>query len=129
MKCKRLSAAILSLVMIISLLPTMALAAEENDVWSTPYDEIRVYMDDATKADHNNLEGGARQVRIISPKYTVEDGAGNKMRLCGLLSDHWWTENLARKVTATDITRWRAISQLAPALQSPSPLGEIRNIR
>lgn len=62
-------------------------------------------MDDATKADHNNLEGGARQVRIISPKYTVEDGAGNKMRLCGLLSDHWWTENLARKVTATDITR------------------------
>ena len=42
MKCKRLSAAILSLVMIISLLPTMALAAEENDVWSTPYDEIRV---------------------------------------------------------------------------------------
>ncbi len=105
MKCKRLSAAILSLVMIISLLPTMALAAEENDVWSTPYDEIRVYMDDATKADHNNLEGGARQVRIISPKYTVEDGAGNKMRLCGLLSDHWWTENLARKVTATDITR------------------------
>lgn len=83
----------------------MALAAEENDVWSTPYDEIRVYMDDATKADHNNLEGGARQVRIISPKYTVEDGAGNKMRLCGLLSDHWWTENLARKVTATDITR------------------------
>ena len=105
MKCKRLCAWLLSLVMIISLLPTTALAAEENDVWSTPYDEIRVYMDDATKADHNNLEGGARQVRIISPKYTVEDGAGNKMRLCGLLSDHWWTENLARKVTATDITR------------------------
>lgn len=57
MKCKRLSAAILSLVMIISLLPTTALAAEENDVWSTAYDEIRVYMDDATKADHDNLEG------------------------------------------------------------------------
>lgn len=56
MKCKRLSAAILSLVMIISLLPTTALAAEENDVWSTAYDEIRVYMDDATKADHDNLE-------------------------------------------------------------------------
>ncbi len=69
MKCKRLSAAILSLVMIISLLPTTALAAEENDVWSTAYDEIRVYMDDATKADHDNLEGILpKQVRLYTSK-------------------------------------------------------------
>lgn len=69
MKCKRLSAAILSLVMIISLLPTTALAAEKNNVWSTAYDEIRVYMDDATKADHDNLEGILpKQVRLYTSK-------------------------------------------------------------
>lgn len=54
MKCKRLSAAILSLVMIISLLPTTALAAEENDVWSKEYGTIRVYLDSDTNEDYKN---------------------------------------------------------------------------
>lgn len=104
MKCKRLCAAILSLVMIISLLPTTALAAEENDVWSKEYGTIRVYLDEETKKDLNNLEGYAREVRIISPKGTVKDGDGNRMQFCAPLSDYWWTENTA-KVTANDITR------------------------
>ena len=79
MKCKRLCAWLLSLVMIISLLPTTALAAEENDVWSTAYDEIRVYMDDATKADHDNLEGILpKQVRLMNMYFARQkDHIGN----------------------------------------------------
>ena len=105
MKCKRLSAAILSLVMIISLLPTTALAAEENDVWSTAYDKIRIYLDEETKKDLKDLDGTIREVRIISSKYTEKDGDGNRMRLCWPLNGYWWTENLFSKVTANDIRR------------------------
>lgn len=97
MKCKRLSAAILSLVMIISLLPTTALAAEENDVWSKEYGTIRVYLDEETKKDLNNLEGYAREVRIIN-KYS-----GGKI-YCLPAVGHWYITN-NEKVTANDITR------------------------
>ena len=90
--------------MIISLLPTTALAAEKNNVWSKEYGTIRVYLDKETKKDLNNLEGYAREVRIISPKGTVKDGDGNRMQFCAPLGDYWWTENTA-KVTANDITR------------------------
>ena len=104
MKCKRLSAAILSLVMIISLLPTMALAAEENDVWSTPYDEIRVYMDDATKADHDNLEGILpKQVRLYTSKALLGEYV-----FCTPGGSYWEYNNRLylpkHKVTARDIT-------------------------
>ncbi len=104
MKCKRLSAAILSLVMIISLLPTTALAAEENDVWSTAYDEIRVYMDDATKADHDNLEGILpKQVRLYTSKALLGEYV-----FCTPGGSYWKYSNRGKlsqnKVTANDIT-------------------------
>ena len=104
MKCKRLSAAILSLVMIISLLPTMALAAEENNVWSTAYDEIRVYMDDATKADHDNLEGILpKQVRLYTSKALLDEYV-----FCMPGGSYWEYSNRLNlpkyKVTANDIT-------------------------
>lgn len=104
MKCKRLSAAILSLVMIISLLPTTALAAEENDVWSTAYDEIRVYMDDATKADHDNLEGILpKQVRLYTSKALLDEYV-----FCTSKGSYWKYSNRLNsskhKVTAIDIT-------------------------
>lgn len=104
MKCKRLSAAILSLVMIISLLPTTALAAEENDVWSTAYDEIRVYMDDATKADHDNLEGILpKQVRLYTSKALLGEYV-----FCTSGGSYWEYSNRLilpkHKVTANDIT-------------------------
>lgn len=88
MKCKRLCAWLLSLVMIISLLPTMALAAEKNNVWSTAYDEIRIYLDEETKKDLKDLDGTIREVRIISSKYTEKDGDGNRMRLCWPLNGY-----------------------------------------
>lgn len=104
MKCKRLSAAILSLVMIISLLPTTALAAEENDVWSTAYDEIRVYMDDATKADHDNLKGILpKQVRLYTSKALLGEYV-----FCTPGGSYWKYSNRGKlsqnKVTANDIT-------------------------
>lgn len=104
MKCKRLCAWLLSLVMIISLLPTMALAAEENDVWSTAYDEIRVYMDDATKADHDNLEGILpKQVRLYTSKALLGEYV-----FCTPGGSYWKYSNRGKlsqnKVTANDIT-------------------------
>ena len=104
MKCKRLSAAILSLVMIISLLPTTALAAEKNNVWSTAYDEIRVYMDDATKADHDNLEGILpKQVRLYTSKALLGEYV-----FCTPGGSYWEYNNRLylpkHKVTARDIT-------------------------
>ena len=91
--------------MIISLLPTTALAAEKNNVWSTAYDEIRIYLDEETKKDLKDLDGTIREVRIISSKYTEKDGDGNRMRLCLPLNGYWWTENLIRKVAANYIRR------------------------
>lgn len=104
MKCKRLSAAILSLVMIISLLPTTALAAEKNNVWSTAYDEIRVYMDDATEADHDNLKGILpKQVRLYTSKALLGEYV-----FCMPGRSYWEYSNRGKlsqnKVTATDIT-------------------------
>ena len=102
MKCKRLSAAILSLVMIISLLPTTALAAEKNNVWSTAYDEIRIYLDAETKTDFDNLEGTlTKQVRIISPEYS----GGDTLCFHNIEKTYWYAPNIIRKVTANDITR------------------------
>ena len=102
MKCKRLSAAILSLVMIISLLPTTALAAEKNNVWSTAYDEIRIYLDAETEEDYKKLDGN--QVRIMSEKYLVKDGDGKGMRVCGRIpTEYWYTTNAAEGIMAKDI--------------------------
>lgn len=90
--------------MIISLLPTTALAAEENDVWSTAYDEIRVYMDDATKADHENLKGILpKQVRLYTSKALLDEYV-----LCTSEGSYWKYSNRLNlskyKVTAKDIT-------------------------
>lgn len=90
--------------MIISLLPTTALAAEENDVWSTAYDEIRVYMDDATKADHDNLEGILpKQVRLYTSKALLGEYV-----FCTPGGSYWEYSNRLilpkHKVTARDIT-------------------------
>ena len=102
MKCKRLCAAILSLVMIISLLPTMALAAEENDVWSKEYVEIRVYLDSNTEADYKEL--GGDHIRIMSEKYFATDGDGKGMRACWRISTKYWpTTNAVEGITAKDI--------------------------
>ena len=90
--------------MIISLLPTTALAAEKNNVWSTAYDEIRVYMDDATKADHDNLEGILpKQVRLYTSKALLGEYV-----FCTPGGSYWeYNNRLYRpkhKVTARDIT-------------------------
>lgn len=90
--------------MIISLLPTTALAAEKNNVWSTAYDEIRVYMDDATKADHDNLEGILpKQVRLYTSKALLGEYV-----FCTPGGSYWEYNNRLylpkHKVTARDIT-------------------------
>ena len=102
MKCKRLCAWLLSLVMMFSLLPVSA-AAAGTDVGSKAYDEIRIYLDAETKTDFDNLEGTlTKQVRIISPEYSGGD------TLCfhnNIEKTYWYAPNIIRKVTANDITR------------------------
>lgn len=74
----------------------------EKDLWDTVYGTIRVYMDEGTEADFNNLPGLNlnKQVRLYSEKY-LTDG----YRLCGyeLINDFWYTTN-AKGVTARDIS-------------------------
>lgn len=91
---KRLLTWVLVLVMALSLLPLNALA---EDAWSTEYDWIRIYLDDATKNDLKALKGLSHQVRIVSTKYPG-------MRVCASLSGYWGTPNHFRKVTANNIT-------------------------
>lgn len=74
----------------------------EKDLWDTVYGTIRVYMDEGTEADFNNLPGLNlnKQVRLYSEKY-LTDG----YRLCGYepINDFWYTTN-AKGVTARDIS-------------------------
>ena len=101
MKCKRLSAWLLSLVMMFSLLPVSA-AAAGTDVGSKAYDEIRIYLDAETKTDFDNLEGTlTKQVRIISPEYS----GGDTLCFHNIEKTYWYAPNIIRKVTANDITR------------------------
>ena len=83
-------------MMALSLLPLNALA---KDVWSAEYDRIRIYLDNATNSDLEALNGVSDQVRIVSSKYSAEQG----MRPCAPLSGYWETPNHFRKVTAKDI--------------------------
>ncbi len=95
---KRLLTWVLVLVMALSLLPLNALA---KDVWSAKYDWIRIYLDEATNSDLQDLNGMSKQVRIVSSEYpSTEHG----MRACAPLSNYWWTENNVYKVTANKIT-------------------------
>lgn len=75
---------------------------DEKDLWDTVYGTIRVYMDEGTEADFNNLPGFNlnKQVRLYSEKY-LTDG----YRLCGYepINDFWYTTN-AKDVTARDIS-------------------------
>lgn len=75
---------------------------DEKDLWDTVYGTIRVYMDEGTEADFNNLPGFNlnKQVRLYSEKY-LTDG----YRLCGYepINDFWYTTN-AKGVTARDIS-------------------------
>ena len=101
MKCKRLCAWLLSLVMMFSLLPVSA-AAAGTDVGSKAYDEIRIYLDAETKTDFDNLEGTlTKQVRIISPEYS----GGDTLCFHDIEKTYWYAPNIIRKVTANDITR------------------------
>ena len=74
----------------------------KDDVWNTVYGTIRVYMDEGTEADFDNLPGFNlnKQVRLYSEKY-LTDG----YRLCGYepINDFWYTTN-AKDVTARDIS-------------------------
>lgn len=74
----------------------------EKDLWDTVYGTIRVYMDEGTEADFDNLPGFNlnKQVRLYSEKY-LTDG----YRLCGYepFNDFWYTTN-AKDVTARDIS-------------------------
>ena len=74
----------------------------KDDVWNAVYGTIRVYMDEGTEADFNNLPGLNlnKQVRLYSEKY-LTDG----YRLCGYepINDFWYTTN-AKGVTARDIS-------------------------
>lgn len=101
MKCKRLCAWLLCLVMMFSLLPVSA-AAAGTDVGSKAYDEIRIYLDAETKTDFDNLEGTlTKQVRIISPEYS----GGDTLCFHNIEKTYWYAPNIIRKVTANDITR------------------------
>ena len=101
MKCKRLCAWLLSLVMMFSLLPVSA-AAADKDVESKAYDEIRIYLDTKTEKDFDNLEGELlKQVRIISPKYQGDDTPC----IQNIERTYWYALNSIRNVTAKDITR------------------------
>lgn len=101
MKCKRLCAWLLSLVMMFSLLPVSA-AAAGTDVGSKAYDEIRIFLDAETKTDFDNLEGTlTKQVRIISPEYS----GGDTLCFHNIEKTYWYAPNIIRKVTANDITR------------------------
>ena len=101
MKCKRLCAWLLSLVMMFSLLPVSA-AAAGTDVGKKAYDEIRIYLDAETKTDFDNLEGTlTKQVRIISPEYS----GGDTLCFHNIEKTYWYAPNIIRKVTANDITR------------------------
>ena len=101
MKCKRLCAWLLSLVMMFSLLPVSA-AAAGTDVGSKAYDEIRIYLDAETKTDFDNLEGTlTKQVRIISPEYS----GGDTLCFHTIEKTYWYAPKIIRKVTANDITR------------------------
>ena len=101
MKCKRLCAWLLCLVMMFSLLPVSA-AAADKDVESKAYDEIRIYLDTKTEKDFDNLEGELlKQVRIISPKYQGDDTPC----IQNIERTYWYAPNIIRKVTANDITR------------------------
>ena len=87
--------------MIISLLPTTALAAEENDVWSKEYGTIRVYLDSDTNEDYKKL--GGDHIRIMSEKYLAKDGDDKGMRACWqIFTEYWFTTN-ARGIKAKDI--------------------------
>ena len=87
--------------MIISLLPTTALAAEENDVWSKEYGTIRVYLDSDTEEDYKKL--GGDHIRIMSEKYLAKDGDDEGMRACWrVFTEYWFTTN-ARGIKAKDI--------------------------
>lgn len=74
----------------------------EKDLWDTVYGTIRVYMDEGTEADFNNLPGFNlnKQVRLYSEKYLT-----GGYRLCGYepINDFWYTTN-AKGVTARDIS-------------------------
>ena len=74
----------------------------KKDLWDTVYGTIRVYMDEGTEADFDNLPGFNlnKQVRLYSEKY-LTDG----YRLCGYepINDFWYTTN-AKGVTARDIS-------------------------
>ena len=74
----------------------------EKDLWDTVYGTIRVYMDEGTEADFNNLPGLNlnKQVRLYSEKYLT-----GGYRLCGYepINDFWYTTN-AKGVTARDIS-------------------------
>ena len=101
MKCKRLCAWLLCLVMMFSLLPVSA-AAADKDVESKAYDEIRIYLDTKTEKDFDNLEGELlKQVRIISPKYWGDDTPC----IQNIERTYWYALNSIRNVTAKDITR------------------------
>ena len=98
---KRLLTWVLVLVMALSLLPLNALA---EDVWDIEYNEIRIYLDEATNNDLKALkEVLPNQVRIVSPNYpSMIEG----MRPCiyNRSSRYWGTKNNLYKVTANDIT-------------------------
>lgn len=74
----------------------------KKDLWDTVYGTIRVYMDEGTEADFDNLPGFNlnKQLRLYSEKY-LTDG----YRLCGYepINDFWYTTN-AKDVTARDIS-------------------------
>lgn len=94
---KRLLTWVLVLVMALSLLPLNALA---EDVWDIEYNEIRIYLDDATKEDHKDLAGNlTRQVRIVSPKYAI----GDESYAIEVFGEYWGITNIFSRITAKDI--------------------------
>ena len=93
---------------------------EEDPVWHTEYNSIRVFLDDATQADFDQLKGaGSRQVRIYSDKFPVigYGFGGWDERL-----DCWYVDNVSQNVTAVDIEQ---IALVRDQGSGPSPKIEI----
>lgn len=73
-----------------------------EDQGSTDYwGGIRVYMDDATETDFDQLDGLAKQVRIYSDKYPGGYWFGGE----NVVEGYWHVDNISQDVTADDITQ------------------------
>lgn len=71
---------------------------DKDPVWINTYNTIRIYMDQGTKVDFNNL-GWKKQVYVESDGYIL----GGRVFAYMPIADFWYTTNLVAGVTAGDV--------------------------